>query len=90
LLFAGESNPLGKLFSEKLKYGLSKPELLNILFGFIISYPENEFDADGKAKRPVVRVIGKVRELAAKNYPPVTQDTWRKNQESGYFGDSVE
>ncbi|MGB7001317.1 MAG: hypothetical protein WBE22_04800 [Halobacteriota archaeon] len=87
---AGESNPLGKLFREKLNYGLSKPELLNILFGFIISYPENEFDADDKAKRPVVQVIEKVRELAAKNYPPVTQDIWRKNQESGYFGDPVE
>ena len=87
---AGESNPLGKLFSEKLNYDLSKPELLNILFGFIISCPKDEFDADGKAKRPVVQVIEKVRELAAKNYPPDTQDTWRKNQESGYFGDPVE
>lgn len=88
---AGESNPLGKLFSEKFKeYDLSKPKLLNILFGFIISHPKDEFDADGKAKRPVVQVIEKVRELAAKNYPPDTQDTWRKNQESGYFGDPVE
>jgi hypothetical protein len=62
---------------------------LNILFGFIISHPENEFDADSKAKRPVVQVIEKVRELAAKNYPPDTQDTWRKNQESGLFGDPI-
>jgi len=87
---AGESNPLGKLFNEKLKYDPSKLELLNILFGFIISCPENEFDADGKAKRHVVQVIEKVRELAAKNYPSDTQDTWRKYQESGYFGDPVE
>jgi hypothetical protein len=62
---------------------------LNILFGFIISYPENEFDADDKAKRPVVQVIEKVRELAAKNYPPDTQDTQRNYQESGLFGDPI-
>jgi len=90
---AGDGNPLGKLFSEGLDYDydLSKTELLKILFGFIISHPENEFDADDKAKRPVVQVIEKVIDLARKNYyRPVTLDIWQKNQESGYFGDPIE
>ena len=90
---AGDGNPLGKLFSERLDYDydLSKTELLKILFGFIISHQENEFDADDKAKRPVVQVIEKVIDLARKNYyRPVTLDIWQKNQESGYFGDPIE
>jgi len=86
---AKEGDPLSKLFKEKLTYDLSKPELLRILFGFIISNRNKEFDADRKAKRPVVRVIQKVIELAARNYQPVTRDIWRENQESGYLGDSI-
>ncbi|TET68144.1 MAG: hypothetical protein E3J56_11745 [Candidatus Aminicenantes bacterium] len=58
---------------------------MKILFGFIISNRDKEFDTDRKAKRPVVRVMRKVIELAARNYQPATIDTWRKNQESGYF-----
>ncbi len=81
---------LSKFFKAKLGYELPKPKLLDRLFGFIISHPKEEFDADGKAKRPVVQVIHKVIELAAKNYQPITFDTWKENQESGYFGDPIE
>ncbi len=88
-LTARGCDPLSKLFKEKLSYDLSKSKLLKILFEFIISHPENGFNADGKAKRPVVQVMQKVIELAARNYQPVTLDTWLKNQESGYFGDSI-
>jgi len=89
-LSAKAGNPLGKLFKEKLRnYDLSKPNLLNILFGFIISNPENELDTGRKFKRPVVQIIHRVIELAARNYQPVTSDIWRRNQESGYFGDST-
>ena len=85
-----EGDPLSKLFKEKLTYDLSKPELLRILFGFIISDPKNECDSNGKAKRPVVRVMQKVIKLAARNYQPVTRDIWRENQESGYFGAPID
>ena len=87
---AKEGDPLSKLFREELTYDLSKPKLLRILFGFIISHPKNEFDTDGKAKRPVVQVMQRIIKLAARNYQPVTLDVWRKNQESGYFGDPIE
>jgi hypothetical protein len=84
-----EGNPLGKLFKERLSYDLSKTKLLEILFGFIIAHPENEFDANRKGKRPVVQVIQKVIKLAVKNHQPVAQDIWLENQESGYFGDPI-
>lgn len=84
-----EGNHLSKLFQKKVGYDLSKPKLLEILFKFIISRPENEYDVDGKAKRPVVQLIHKLIELASKNYQPVSYDTWLKNQESGYFGDLI-
>jgi len=87
---AKEGDPLSRLFREKLSCILLKRKLLKILFGFIISNRDKEFDADRKAKRPVVRVMQKVIELAARNYQPVTLDVWRKNQESGYFGNPIE
>ncbi len=85
-LDAKEGNPLSRLFKEKLTCDLSKPKLLSILFGFIISNRDKEFGAERKVKRPVVRVMQKVIKLAVSNYQPVTTDTWRENQESGYFG----
>ena len=79
---AREGNSLEKLFNNMLGYDLSKPRLLEILFGFIISNPETE--------RPVVQVIQEVINLAGKNhYRPVTMDIWQKNQESGFFGDPI-
>ena len=84
-----EGDPLSKLYKEKLDYDLPKPALLKILFDFIISNSKNEFDANRKAKRPVAKLIQNVVDLAAKNYQPVTQDIWRKNQESGFFGDTI-
>ncbi len=76
---------LSMLFKEKVGYDLSKPKLLQVLFDPILSKSENEFE-NGKAKRSVVQIIHKIIELAAKNYQPVTLETWKKNQESGYFG----
>ena len=87
---AKEGNPLGKLYKKTLDYGLYKQALLKILFDFIISNSKNEFDANGKTKRPVVQVIQKVIDLAAKNYQPVTKDSWQRNQESGFFGEVIE
>ncbi len=64
---------------------------MKILFGFIISHPENELNAEGKAKRRVVQVIQNVMDLAQKNYyRPVTRDILQRNQESGFFGDFIE
>lgn len=83
-------NPLSKFFEEKIGRGLPKKELLKILFRFITSYPNKEFSDDAEAKRPVVRIIEKIIELATLNHQPVTLDDWNENQGSGYLGDVVE
>lgn len=84
--FLKKSNPLGNLYKEKLAYSLSKPKLLEILVNMIIRNKLNEFDIEGKPKRKIVQVIHRILELAEMNYQPVTNDIWRRNQESGYFG----
>ncbi|NJD52526.1 MAG: hypothetical protein FIB07_06610 [Candidatus Methanoperedens sp.] len=90
-LYSKERNPLGKLFKEKLNYDLDKPKLLNILFGYIILNSSNEFDSNGNAKRPVVKIMQRIIKLAKDNSycQPHSRDTWEWNQESGNFGDST-
>lgn len=78
---------LSELFEEKLKHGLVKPKLLELLFQFIISNQENEFELTGKGKRPVVQLMQKIIKLAARNYQPTTLRSWKETQESGYLGD---
>ncbi|CAG1021669.1 hypothetical protein DOJK_01145 [Patescibacteria group bacterium] len=86
---AKEGDLLIRLFKERVAhYELSKPNLLNMLFGFIISSSKNS--TDDKTKRPVVKIIQDIIKLSKMNYQPVTLDIWLKNQESGYFGDPVE
>ena len=84
-----KGDPLSKLFEEKLNRGLEKPKLLEILFQFIISNAENEFESTGKGKRPLVRIMQKIIELAARNYQPVTLRSWKETQESGYIGEPI-
>jgi len=81
---------LSELFEEKLKHGLVKPKLLEVLFQFIISNPENEFESAGKDKRPVVKLMQKLLKLAARNYQPTTLLSWKETQESGYVGEPIE
>ncbi|GAG02387.1 unnamed protein product, partial [marine sediment metagenome] len=88
-MFGKETNPLGKLFTEKVAYGMDKPKLLELLFSFIISNSSNEFDDKKNPKRPLVKILLKIIELASRNYQPVTKDIWEKNQESGWFGNVI-
>ena len=87
--FGVEGDPLSQLYREKLDYGLKKTKLLETLADVILSDPEGEFDEQGKAKRPLVKMLGEVVELASTNYQPVTRDIQHKNQRSGYFGDPI-
>jgi hypothetical protein len=80
---------LSELFEEKLKHGLVKPKLLELLFQFIISNQENEFELTGKGKRPVVQLMQKIIKLAARNYQPATLRSWKETQESGYLGEPI-
>lgn len=83
-----EGSALSKLYQDRLNYGLAKPELLKILFGYVIGQPEKEFEG-GEAKRPVVRLMLEVLQLAATNFQPIRYQTWKENQESGFLGEAI-
>ena len=85
-----EADYLSRLFNEKTGYDLPKPELLRLLFGYIIENAKNEFDDGGAPLRPVVKVLHRIIELASLNHQPTRLDSWKKNQESGYFGNIKE
>jgi len=77
---------LNKLFKAKLNHDFSKPKLLKILFDFILTHPQNEINAKGDTKRPVVRKTKEIIKLASQNYQPSRKETWLRNQQSGHFG----
>ena len=84
-----EGDHLSKLYNERTGHNLYKPELLRTLFGYIIKNAKNEFDAVGVPCRPICKVIRLIIELASSNHQPTRYDTWKTNQESGYFGDII-
>ncbi len=85
-----EADYLSRLFKEKTGYDLPKPELLSLLFGYIIENSKNEFDDGGTPLRSVVKVLHRIIELASLNHQPTRLDSWKKNQESGYLGNIKE
>jgi len=87
--FGTTSNPLGKLFEEKIGYGMEKPKLLEILFSSVISDSANELDDKKNPKRSIIKVLLKIIELASSNNQPATKEIWEKNQESGWFGNLI-
>ncbi len=81
-----DQDTLSQLYKTKLDYGLEKPKLLKVLFDNVLAHSDNEHDADGNPKRPVVAFLQDIIELAAKNYQPTSHEIWKKNQDSGVFG----
>ncbi len=77
---------LSMLFKEKILHDLNKRELLGKLFDFIIDNGKKEFSANGEPIRPICKVIKQILNLAISNHQPSRLDSWKKNQESGYFG----
>ena len=84
--FGAQGDPLNRLYKEKVGHELNKPKLLEVLCGFILANPDEEMDTEDEDKRPPMRVLEKVVELARTNYQPVTKDIQEWNQESGYLG----
>jgi hypothetical protein len=80
-----EADYLSRLFKEKVGNDLSKPELLKILFGYIIKSGDTARVAES---RPVVALMRRMIELASQNYQPTRLETRKKNQESGYLGET--
>jgi hypothetical protein len=84
-----KADPLSGLFKEKLHYGMQKRRLLEALFDIILADPKAEFDLKREPNRMIVRLLSEVIGLALRNYQPIRQASWQRNQESGYFGDYV-
>ncbi|HEY8034266.1 MAG TPA: hypothetical protein VIF37_01605 [Methylobacter sp.] len=80
-----DKNPgasLEKLYRSKACYGIQKPKLSEILIEMMLS-PNTKRKIEN---RPIIRVLERVRHLAAMNPFPVRQEYWEINQASKYFG----
>ena len=81
-----DKDTLSQLYRNKLDYSLEKPKLLKILFKNVLAHPQNEYDASGHPKRPAVKFLQEIIQLASKNHQPTNAEIWKKNQDSGFFG----
>jgi len=80
-----DKNPgasLEKLYQSKACYGVQKTKLSEILIEMMLS-PNTKRKIEN---RPIIRVLERVRHLAAMNPFPVRQEYWEINQASKYFG----
>ncbi len=84
------SDHLSRLYKEKTGYDLPKPELLKALSDSLIANRKNEFDSNGKPVRSITKLIHRIIKLASMNHQPTCFKTWKKNQDSGYFGEIKE
>jgi hypothetical protein len=80
-----DTNPgaaLKKTYRQKFGRNLQKMKLTEALL-------EIMFSASSRRKignRPIIKVVGQVYKLAAKNPFPIRHDMWLRNQASGYLG----
>jgi hypothetical protein len=81
---AQSGNPLNTLYHRALSYDLNKVRLLRELFNAMIANAVEEHARN--PPRPIVKLLYRMIELAVDNYQPVSEDLWRRNQETGYFG----
>ncbi len=82
--FGSGSDPISRLYKEKLNYGLDKPKMLSILFGKIKQNPKIKIEGAEK-NRPVIDVIRKITRLAIRNYQPTKLKRWQETQNSGWL-----
>lgn len=78
------------IYKEKVKVGLNKRELAKDLSDILIKEIQKEKNAIPlRKKRKIINEIIEITEIALKNYFPTHKDLWKKNQESGFFGDVI-
>ena len=82
----GAGNVLSRVYEEKVGHRLNKVECLRTLTDMLIRSVADIPRADRKNARPILELLGDVIHLAALNHQPTSADTWKDNQESGYFG----
>lgn len=85
-----EADPISALYLRTTGHDLNKLEALNALADILIqAVRETGFDEQIKV-RPILMILDNVINIAALNHQPITANTWKANQESGYFGALVE
>jgi hypothetical protein len=84
------ADPLSALYTEKVGHGLDKIGCLQALTDILIEAVRDLPYPDLIRARPVLQRIDQVLSLAGLNHQPVTHDSWKRNQESGYFGKVVD
>lgn len=77
-------NPLNELYTAKLPYGLNKVQMLEELVTAVIASAAEEHAK--KFQRPIVSILMRAIKLAANNHQPVSNNHWRRNQDTGFFG----
>ncbi len=81
-----EADPLSALYLRKTSHDLDKIACLQALADILIQGVRDNGHEPEMRKRPLLQILNDAIEIAALNHQPVTHDTWRMNQESGYFG----
>lgn len=83
--FGKRQDTISALFKGKTGLTLDKPLLSEQLITNLLGNLDAEF-IDGTPKRKLITKIIEIAQLASRNYQPHSYETWRLNQESGYFG----
>jgi len=79
---------LDDYYKENTSYNLPKKRLIELLFDIIIMNSEKELNCD--KKRPIISQLKNIISLANKNHQSTRLELWKKNFESGFFGDIKE
>jgi hypothetical protein len=85
-----ETDPLSALFLRTTGRDLEKIACLEALADLLIEGVRNSGLKTQKKVRPLLPILDEVIEIAALNHQPTSWDTWKMNQESGYFGTLME
>ncbi len=73
---------ISNLYRSKTGHGLRKPKLVELLAEMLV----NPTSRRAPKNRPIVRVLTKIRRLAARNPFPTQEKTWLTNQASPLLG----
>lgn len=86
--FARKGNKkIQDIYKDRVGFDLNKRELDKDLTNIIIKEIEENNIKILKKKRNIIDEIIKITKIASRNYFPISKDSWRRNQESGFFGD---
>ncbi|MGA7617106.1 MAG: hypothetical protein WBX15_18215 [Thermoanaerobaculia bacterium] len=84
-----KADPLSALHRSRLGHDLDKVTCLDELAKLLIAAVADTPYADRPKQRPILKLLDDIIDRAALNHQPTTADSWRSNQDSGYFGRAI-